>query len=171
MEESNFEKAVEKTLFVSRWLLTPFYIGLVLAIVFLLVKFWQEFLHMSLHVSSMPESDIIIGVLRLIDLALVGNLLIIVAFVGYDQFISRLGSPDKKDHPGWLDKIDYTGLKIKAMGSIAAIAAIRLLRVFMDVTKYSETEIFWMLIIFISIPVTGVLLAFMDRIAHQTRDI
>ena len=171
MEDNKVEVAIEKSLFFSRWLMTPFYIGLILGILMLLVKFVQQLMYMAMDVVSMPESQMIIGVLKLIDMALVANLMLIVAYVGYHHFVSKLGSPDTKDHPSWLEKIDYSGLKIKVMGSIAAITAIQLLRVFMDPSQYSASDIQWMLMIHVGVVVSGLLLAIMDKIAHSAKEI
>ena len=171
MSENKIEVALEKGLFFSRWVMTPFYVGLLLAILMVLVKFVQQLSYMTVNVVTMKESQIIIGVLKLVDMALVANLMLIVAYVGYDHFVSKLGSPQHKDHPSWLDKIGYSGLKIRVMGSIAAITAIQLLRVFMDPTQYREDTIKWMLVIHGGVGLSGVLLAVMDKIAHSAKEI
>ena len=43
----NIENAIERFLFNSRWLLAPFYIGLVFALVLLLFHFIMEFVHFA----------------------------------------------------------------------------------------------------------------------------
>lgn len=167
MSDNRIENTVEHTLFVGRWLMTPFYLGLIFGIGLLLVKFGQEIIHLSYGIVDISESRVILGVLALVDVTLVANLLLIVAFVGYHHFVSRLGDADHKDHPTWLEKIDYSGLKIKAMGSVAAIAGIQLLRVFIDIKQYSESEVYLMIFILLAVAVSGVLLAVMDKIAHS----
>lgn len=174
-EETKAEYYLEKGLFYSRWIMTPFYVGLMAAIALLLIKFFQEFAHMAERVLSMRDTEVIIGVLAMVDMALVANLLLIVAYVGYNHFVSKLGSTEHKDHPAWLNKIDYAGLKIKVMGSIAAITAIKLLRVFMaygrEDNPYTEHDVMWMLIIHIGIAITGVLAAWMDKVAHESKGV
>ena len=67
------EHVLELTIFNSRWLLAPFFLGLVVGIALLLIKFSQELFHLSIHVISSTESEVIIGILALIDMALVGR--------------------------------------------------------------------------------------------------
>lgn len=164
------ERKLEEGIFLGRWLLAPFYVGLLVAIVLLLAKFFHELFEAIPAIFTMSEAQTILVVLSPIDLALIANLLLMVSFVGYDHFVSRLGSDDKKDNPSWLRSTDYHGLKLKALGSIAVISAIELLRVFIDIQHYSEHQMFWMVVILIAVSVSGVLLALMDRIAHPNHD-
>ncbi len=165
-EAGPLERKLESGIFLGRWLLAPFYIGLLSAIVLLLVKFFHELFEAIPAIFTMSESETVLVVLSLIDMALIANLMLMVAFVGYDHFVSRLGSDDKKDNPSWLRSTDYHGLKLKALGSIAVIAAIQLLRVFFDIHSYSEQQLVWKVVILVAVSVCGVLLAWMDRIAH-----
>ena len=63
------EQQLETTLFRSRWLLAPFYMGLVLSLFLLFVKFVQEFWHMFTHVLDAKESEVIVGILMLPNMA------------------------------------------------------------------------------------------------------
>lgn len=105
------ERGLENGVFLGRWLLAPFYVGLLFAIVLLLAKFFHELLEAFPAIFTMSEAETILIVLSLVDLALIANLLLMVAFVGYDHFVSRLGSDDKKDNPSWLRSTVYHGLK------------------------------------------------------------
>ena len=91
------ERLLERFLFSSRWLLAPFYAGLVLALVVLLIKAVQELTHFILHAFSAKESDVILGVLTLVDLTLTGSLIIIVIFSGYENFVSRIDESTHKE--------------------------------------------------------------------------
>ncbi|MCX7325134.1 MAG: YqhA family protein, partial [Hyphomicrobiales bacterium] len=106
------EKYLEKFLFGSRWLLAPFYVMLVIALGALLLKGAQETVHFILTAWSASESQIILGVLALVDLTLTGSLIIIVIFSGYENFVSKIEADDHKDWPEWMGKIDFTGLKL-----------------------------------------------------------
>lgn len=64
------EEKLESTIFRSRWLLAPFYLGLILSLFLLFVKFVQEFWHMLTHVLVAKESEVIVGILALVDMAL-----------------------------------------------------------------------------------------------------
>ena len=163
------ESALEKTLFASRWLLAPFYLGLAIGIGVLLIKFVQELLHLAKNAITGTESDAILGVLSLVDLALTGSLLLIVILSGYENFVSKIDHSRHKDWPEWMGTIDFTALKIKLLGSIVAISAIQLLKQFMAVKGASDRELMWYVIIHVVFVVSSVLLALSDRISGEAK--
>jgi uncharacterized protein (TIGR00645 family) len=169
------EKALEATLFASRWLLAPFYLGIALGVVILLIKFMQELLHLALISFSGTEADIILGVLSLVDLALTGSLLLIVIFSGYENFVSKIDHSSHRDWPEWMGTIDFTALKLKLLSSIVAISAIHLLKQFMSIrigqqgmTPANDRELFWYVAIHVVFVISSVLLALSDRISEGT---
>ncbi|HEX9627038.1 MAG TPA: TIGR00645 family protein [Acidiferrobacterales bacterium] len=181
------EHALEVLVFNSRWLLAPFYLGLVLGIVILLIKFTQEFLHIVPHVLSGTESEIILAILTLVDMSLVGNLLLIIIFSGYENFVSKIHTGEHEDRPDWMGKVDFSGLKIKVIASIVAISAIELLKSFVNIGTQldaaaaagvvmgaewtwtaADKSIAWKVIIHLILVVSGVLFALMDRVAEGT---
>ena len=162
------ENALEKVLFASRWLLAPFYLGLAISLGILLIKFAFELFHLMQMAFTMTESDAILGVLALVDLAFTGSLVIIVIFSGYENFVSRIDHSGHKDWPEWMGTIDFGGLKLKLLSSIVAISGIQLLKQFMSlktVTPENERVLFWMVIIHVVFVVSSVLLAFSDRLS------
>ena len=160
------ERWLERFLFSSRWLLAPFYVGLVFTLVVLLIKALQELAHFVLHAFSATESDVILGVLTLVDLTLTGSLIIIVIFAGYENFVSKIDESTHKDWPEWMGKIDFTGLKLKLMSSIVAISAIQVLKAFMNLKNVSDRDLTWHIIIHMAFVVSGVILALSDRISE-----
>lgn len=159
---------LESALFSSRWLLAPFYLGLALSLVVLLIKFIAELVHIAVHAFSATESEVILGVLALVDLALTGSLLVIVIFSGYENFVSRIDHGDHKDWPEWMGKIDFSALKLKLLSSIVAISAVQLLKQFMSlktITPENERVLFWLVVIHVVFVVSSVLLALSDRLA------
>lgn len=159
---------LENMLFSSRWLLAPFYFGLALSLFVLLIKFLMELLHLAQGAFVSSESDVILGLLTLVDLTLTGSLLIIVIFSGYENFVSRMDHSTHGDRPEWMGTIDFSALKLKMLSSIVAISAVQLLRQFMSlgtVTPEREKELMWLVIIHIVFVVSSVLLALSDRIA------
>jgi uncharacterized protein (TIGR00645 family) len=163
------ESGLEKTLFASRWLLAPFYLGLAIAIGILLIKFVQELIHLAMGAFTGSESDAILGVLTLVDLALTGTLLLIVILAGYENFVSKIDHSRHKDWPEWMGTIDFTALKIKLLGSIVAISAIQLLKQFMAIKSASDRELMWYVIIHVVFVVSSVLLALSDRISGEAK--
>jgi uncharacterized protein (TIGR00645 family) len=163
------ESGLEKTLFASRWLLAPFYLGLAVGIGILLIKFVQELFHLAMNSIASSESDAILGVLSLVDLALTGTLLLIVILAGYENFVSKIDHSRHKDWPEWMGTIDFTALKIKLLGSIVAISAIQLLKQFMAVRSASDRELMWYVIIHVVFVISSVLLALSDRISGEAK--
>ena len=131
------QDSIEQVFFSSRWLLAPMYAGLVLALVFLLVKFglmighaWHE----TIGLKPTDPSKLVLAVLELVDLTLVGSLVLIIIFSGYENFVSKIDCAEgHKDRPSWMGTIDYSGLKLKIIGSVVAISSIHLLASFMEV--------------------------------------
>jgi uncharacterized protein (TIGR00645 family) len=167
--KKSFESTFEHGLFASRWLMAPFYLGLVGALAVMLYTFGAELANFVLNAPDLKANDAILASLALIDISLAGNLLIIVIFSGYENFVSTLDIGDHKDRPEWMGSVDFSTLKLKLIASIVAISGIHLLKVFMEIKKYSESEIMWMAIIHMVFVVSGVMLAFMDKIAASTK--
>lgn len=169
MKNKNIEHFIERGLFASRWLMAPIYIGLVGGLILLVISFGQELLHLFLSITTLSQSDVILGILSLIDLSLAGNLLLIVIFSGYENFVSKINTDEHEDHPEWKGSVDFSTLKLKLIASMVAISGIHLLKVFMDIEKYQEKHIYWLIIIHLVFVVSGVLLALMDLISAKTK--
>lgn len=159
------ERWIENFLFASRWLLAPFYVALVFTIVVLLVKVLQELFHVITHAVSATESEVILGVLSLIDLTLAGSLVVIVIFSGYENFVSKIDASEHKDWPEWMGKIDFTGLKLKLLSSIVAISAVALLQAFLNVKNVTDRDLMWLVGIHLTFVGSGVLMALTDKIS------
>lgn len=161
------QSAIERFLFASRWLLAPFYLALVVCLFFLLMKGMQELWHFALLLPSAKEVDVILGVLKLIDLALMGSLIVIVIFSGYENFVSKIEARDHPDWPEWMAKIDFSGLKLKLLSSIVAISGIQLLKNFMDIGEMTDRELGWAVGIHMTFVFSGLILAYTDKIAGE----
>src|SRR3982075_644673 len=134
------ESAFESVIFNSRWLMAPFYFGLVVSLAVLLLKFCMMLWEFIIHAPGSTESDIILGVLSLIDVSLTGNLILIVVFSGYENFVSRIDPGGHPDWPEWMTKVDFAGLKQKLMASIVAISAIQLLKAFKNIDAVFDPQ-------------------------------
>lgn len=171
MTEDNraMETQLERLLAASRWLLAPFFVGLALGVVILLIKFVQEFFHLASRALAVSEGEAILGVLSLVDLALTGALVMIVIFSGYENFVSKIDHTHVRNWPEWMGSIDFTALKIKLLGSIVAISAIQLLKQFMVVKNASDRDLMWYVIIHLVFVVSSVLLALSDRLGGEIK--
>ena len=158
------ETGLEQFIFASRWLLAPFYVGLVLAIALLLVKFAKAFLGTVPILFEGSGGELMVAVLSLVDVALVANLLIIIIFAGYENFISKIDTGDHEDRPDWMGHVGFSDLKIKLIGSIVAISGIELLKYFVNVKQTSQHELMWAVIIHLTLVFSGVMFALMDKL-------
>ena len=158
------ELALERALFACRWLLVPFYIGLALSLVILLIKFGQEFAHVALRAFSGSEAEIILGVLSLVDLSLTGSLIVLVIFSGYENFVSRIDPTVHESWPSWMASIDFTGLKLKLLSSIVALSGVQVLKQFMTLKTVPDRDLMWYVGIHLMFVVSNLLLALADRI-------
>ena len=161
------ERFIERLLFASRWLLAPLYLGLSLGLLALGIKFFQHAFHAVMHVIAMEEADLVLMVLALIDLSLVGSLLVMVMFSGYENFVSRIDTSSEKDTLGWLGKLDSGTLKLKVAASIVAISSIHLLRVFMKAESTDNDKIMWYVILHLTFVISAVLLGVLDRMSFS----
>jgi uncharacterized protein (TIGR00645 family) len=159
------EHVLETVLFSSRWLMAPFYLGLVISLVVLLYKFVELLIEFILHAPLAKESDIILGVLSLIDVSLTGNLILIVVFSGYENFVSRIDPRAHPDWPEWMAKVDFGGLKQKLLASIVAISAIQVLKAFMNIDATFDTQkLGWLAGIHLVFVLSTLLVAWSDRL-------
>ncbi len=173
---SIYERHAEKMLFRSRWLLAPFYFGLTVILALLVVKFFQELWFAVVNILTISYADLILEALILLDLVFAANLVLMVIFAGYENFVSRIDFADLKDRPDWMGKIDFSGLKLKLIGSIVAISGIHLLKSFMKVEGVTTPEeieaqsfqLTWLVGIHMAFVVSAVFLALMDYIASKT---
>ncbi|SMX36850.1 TIGR00645 family protein [Octadecabacter ascidiaceicola] len=176
-EKFSIEESFERGLFASRWLLAPMYLGLVFSLAMLMVIFCRELLYYMPQVLTMSADKGILVVLTLIDLTLAGNLLLIVLFSGYENFVSKLDLDDDKDKPDWMGTVDYSGLKMKLIASIVAISAIHLLKRFMEIGTMDGVEfeemgsnnLYWLVTIHMSFVGSGIILAGMDWISAHAK--
>jgi uncharacterized protein (TIGR00645 family) len=162
------EQAIETIIFHSRWMLVPFYLGLALSLLLLLAHFCRELVDFVLKIPSAHETDVILGVLNLIDVTFTANLVVIVIFSGYENFVSKIESIDR-DRPEWMTKVDFGGLKQKLMTSIVAISAVQVLRAFMNIGQQPENiRLAWLVGIHVVFVVSMLVVVLADRFSAQS---
>ena len=182
------EKLIERLLFSSRWILAPVYLGLSLALIALGITFFVEVFNVFSHVFSNiishasdagdaveaagavarnPEAELVLSLLAMVDLVLVGSLIVMVMFSGYENFVSTIDAKGT-DTLGWLGKMDSGTLKLKVAASIVAISSIHLLRVFMKAEDTENDKIMWYVILHLTFVVSALMLGVLDRIAFAS---
>jgi len=158
-----FEELIAAVLLASRWLMAPLYFGLLVALVVILGVFFRGLIQAIAGFGQSASGDTILTILKLIDLILLGNLILIIIGAGVDILVSERTMAGRR-RPEWMGNIDFGALKIKIVASIIAIAAVYLLEIFFTIHQQSEHDVFWSIVIFMSFVVGGVLLAWMDRL-------
>jgi uncharacterized protein (TIGR00645 family) len=164
----DFEHRMESGIFATRWLLAPIYLGLVIALALIVVKFFEQLWDVIAGFGPEVEADrLMVDVLTLVDIALLGNLILIVIFAGYENFVSRLSvADDHVDKPAWMGHVDFSGLKIKLIGSLVAISAILLLKDFVNIGNPNEPvdyhAVGWQIGIHLTFVFSGLIFAIMD---------
>ena len=160
------EATLEHWVFRSRWLLAPFFVGLLLAIVALLFKFLTSLWTLGLEMFTSSADHMIISILTLVDESLIAALLLIIGFSGYENFVSKISAGEHEDRPAWMGKVGFSDLKIKLMGAIVAISAVELLKAFINLGTFTREQLAWKVGIHVTFVVSGVLFALTDRVAE-----
>jgi uncharacterized protein (TIGR00645 family) len=161
------EKNFERLMYASRWLLAPVYLGMSLVLLVLGVKFFQEVWYVLPRILDIEDSDLILQLLSLVDLVLVGSLIVIVMFSGYENFVSRLDIQETDEKLDWLGKHDYGALKMKVASSIVAISSIHLLKVFMNIEHIDNGKLLWFVAIHLTLVVSALLMGFLDKLTKH----
>jgi uncharacterized protein (TIGR00645 family) len=164
MFEARMRRDMGRAMFASRWLMAPIYLGLLAVLALVAVKFVQNLVLALPQVLSMTTNDVILTTLTLVDLSLAANLVVIVIFAGWTNFVGPLMGTGGEQDTAWASKLDFSGVKLRLIGSIASIAAIQILETFVHIADVPKPDAAWQIAILLVVGVTGVLLAVMDRI-------
>jgi uncharacterized protein (TIGR00645 family) len=164
---SNLESVLESWIFRARWLLAPFFIGLLAAIIAVLYKFVKQlWALLESAFGNATNQEVISDILTLIDSALIGVLLLIIAFSGYENFVSKIATGEHEDRPAWMGKVGFSDLKVKLMGAIVAISAVELLKAFVAIEMKTDRELIWLVGIHMAFVASGIVFAITDRITE-----
>lgn len=165
--KATLEHTMERLMYASRWILAPIYVGMSFGLLALFIKFFQELIHFLPHVLEMGESDLILTLLTLIDLSLVGSLMVMVMFSGYENFVSRLDIDENTEKLDWLGTHDYGSLKMKVAGSIVAISSIHLLKIFMNIEATHNDKILWYVLVHLTLVISALLMGYLDKLTKH----
>jgi len=158
---------MERLMYASRLLLAPIYMGLSLALFALFIKFFQELYHFIPLILKLDESQLVLKLLSLVDLTLVGSLIVIVMFSGYENFVSRLDIGEATEKLEWLGTHDYGALKMKVASSIVAISSIHLLKIFMNIDTTDNDKVMWYALVHLTFVISALLMAYFDKLTKH----
>ncbi len=163
------EETGERLMYMSRWLLAPIYLGLSLALMLLGIKFFQEIFHVIPIILEIKEAQLVLLVLTLVDIALVGGLIVMVMFSGYENFVSRIDIDENEEKLSWLGKLDAGSLKTKVAASIVAISSIHLLKFFMNINEISNDKLMWAVVIHLTFVSSAIGMTLLDSMSRKAK--
>ena len=147
--------------------MAPVYFGLSFALLLLAIKLFQEVWHVLPHIVEYSEADLILVILSLVDMTMVGGLIVMVMFSGYENFVSQLKIKNEDTRLNWLGTMDANSLKLKVAASIVAISSIHLLRIFMDAKNIPNDKIMWYIIMDLTFVISAFMMGYLDKISKH----
>ena len=163
-------RTFEILLFASRWLLAPFYIALVAALLELLEKVGVRAYSLTVQFVTDTEEEVILGALGIVDLTLTASLVVLVIFSGYANFVSRVDTDAHPGWPSWMANIDFSELKLRLMASIVAVSAIKLLETYMNIENETDRQLWWQAGVLGVFVASALLLAVADWFTHLAEE-
>jgi uncharacterized protein (TIGR00645 family) len=160
---------IGRAILASRYLLAVFFFGLAAGLALYAARFIAKLWELAAGLLTMPEEDLLIAVLHLVDAALVASLVMIVALSSYDSLVDRLGAEAEEEDMRWVGRTDYANLKLKVATAIVAISSIHLLQVFLKLESYSRDEVVLSMAIHALFVLGALLLGLLDRITRHGR--
>jgi uncharacterized protein (TIGR00645 family) len=162
------ERGFQAALFASRWLFAPFLVGLFFCLILLIYRFFADFYAVASTIATLTWHDLVVDVLNLVDVSLTANLVLIVIFSGYENFIRKI---ERDGHTAWpqgLTDVDFGALKQKLLGSIAVIAAVDSLAWYLDLEKVTDTaKLAWAIGFPLMFVASLVMLSLSDRLGRH----
>lgn len=165
-----FESIFEGIIFASRWVQAPVYAGLIVGSILYAYKFLVELSHLVMQIQTISEELLMLGILTLVDIAMVLNLLVMVIIGGYATFVSRMHLDDHEDRPDWLEKIDAGTLKVKLAGALVGISGIHLLKAFINISNKDMEQVKWQIVIHAVFLVSALMLAYTEKVLYSSKD-
>lgn len=162
---SKIVRALQKIIFLSRWIQAPLYVGLILTLVVYVYEFAIGIFELFTHLFQLTDTQIMLGVLDLIDVVMVANLLIMVIIGGYEVFVSKLSLDSHPDKPEWFSKVDSGMMKVKVALALVSISSIHLLRTFFSVGTMTNMAIMWQILIHLSLLISVLTIALTNKLS------
>jgi uncharacterized protein (TIGR00645 family) len=159
---------IQGAIFLSRWLIAPFLLGLLCCQLLLIYRFFGDLFTLASALPGLVWHDVVTGELDLVDLALTANLILIVIFSSYENFIHRINVNERPDWPEGLTQVDFGELKQRLLGSIVGIAAVDALAWYFDLDKYTDTsKLIWVLAFPLTLVAVMLMMAIADRLGRR----
>ena len=156
-----------RAILASRYLLIVFFFGLAAGLALYAARFLAKLWGLAGKLLTIPEDDLLIEVLHLVDSVLIASLVMIVVLASYDSLVDRLATEAEREDLRWVGRTDYGNLKLKVATAMVAISSIHLLQVFLKVESYSQEGVMWRTIIHVVFVLAALLLGVLDHITRH----
>ena len=165
------ERLIERVLFASRWLMVPLCLGLAALLVMLVTQFFLDLYSVARASVGLGKSDLLVEALGLLDLVLVASLIVMVMLGAFESFVARITLTDSQQRLPGLAKLDTGSIKVKTLTAIVVIAAIDLLKAFLNIDKVATERLGWLVAIMVVFVLTALGLAVQERMSdHESKD-
>ena len=161
------QKKLANFIFLSRWLQAPLYIGLILTLIIYVYEFGLHLYLLIRNLNTLDATHVMMGVLDLIDVVMIANLLIMVIIGGFEIFVSRLHISNHPDHPEWLDEVNAGTMKVKLATALISISSIHLLKTFFDMSRLTNAEIMWQVLIHMTLVISAIAIAYTNNLLDK----
>jgi uncharacterized protein (TIGR00645 family) len=148
--------------FGSKWILIPFYLGLVIAQVLYAVKFVIATWELICNFMHLNETGMMMAILMLIDIVMIANLVRTIVSGSYHAFIDKNGPVTEHISSGYL--------KVKMGMSLVGISSIHLLQAFLD-PSLSNRELVVKASLHVIFLVSTIGLALVEYLHEKTKDL
>lgn len=164
--DHRFNRFLRATLLGSRWGMAPFIFGLIAALLLVMAQFFRDLVKAVLGFPELGSADVMVVALKLVDLVLVANLILLIVTAGIATFAPRPADADG-DTAQLGGIADFAELKLKVFASIAAIAGVDLLEHVIYIDTVDKTGVLVRIVVLLAFVVAGLALAWMDRLTHR----
>ncbi|MFM2415096.1 MAG: hypothetical protein RI911_789 [Candidatus Parcubacteria bacterium] len=133
--EKDLLNTLGHALFKMRFLMSAFYVGLVVVLIVTLFKFIIEVFHVIEKVlfHEIEKIDLIIKVLELVDMTMVAQLIWVVALAGFSLFVTDAYFKGKNEvKPDWLEQVNTYSLKLKLAFAMISISGVHALKTYLS---------------------------------------
>jgi uncharacterized protein (TIGR00645 family) len=162
-------RVIQAAVILSRWLVAPLLVGLACCLGLIIYRFFTDLFAIALQLPGLHLHDLIVGVLNLVDLVLIANLVLIVLFSTYENFIQKINAAENPSRPDGLRQVDFNALKQRLLASIVGISAIEALAWYLDLDKYTDTsKLVWAVAFPLMFVVAMLMLAVVDWLGRRS---
>ncbi len=159
---------ISRLVVLSRWVMVPLLLGLILALVLLVGAFFITLWKFGQALPTATEPEVMMALLTLIDFTLIGGLIVIVISSGYESFVAKIPDKDRETWPTWMTRVSFSGLKQKLFVSMMAISGITLLKGLMRLeVSVSEAQVRWLAVANVIFIVAYAVLTLTDYVVHR----